>query len=79
MSVADECPLTELPAEQCACRNHRGGVAPGEEPIETIGQPFAASYDGECGRGCHRGIKAGDEIARAADRELGYVHAGRCP
>lgn len=77
--MSAECPLSELPSDQCACRHHRGGAAPGEEPIETVGQAFPAGYPGECARGCARGIREGDQIARAADRDLGYLHAGRCP
>lgn len=34
-----ECPLTQLPPQQCGCWRHRGGPAPGEEPIETVGRP----------------------------------------
>ena len=72
-----ECPLTELPASQCACPNHRGGQTPGEEPIATVGQPFEARYPGrsEC---CEQGIREGDLIARTWDGP-DYVHAGRCP
>lgn len=73
-----ECPLSELPPSQCACPKHRGGTLPGEEPIETVGQPFEALYGGFCARGCDRGIGRGDLIARVADG-YGYVHAGRCP
>ncbi len=72
-----ECPLTELPPEQCACPKHRGGTAPGEEEVETAGQPFEAAYDGRCAR-CEGRIRTGQMIARDADG-LGYVHAGRCP
>ncbi len=73
-----ECPLTELPAEQCACRNHRGGVAPGEEPIVTVGQPIEAGYASRCARGCD-GIEPGDQIARCWDPADGYAHCGACP
>jgi hypothetical protein len=72
-----ECPLTELPPDQCACPKHRGGTAPGDEPIETVGQTFEAAYAGGCERGCDRGIRPGDTIARVADGP-GYVHAVRC-
>lgn len=74
-----ECPLTDLPPDQCACRNHRGGSAPAEEAITTVGQPFLASYAGPCARGCSGGLQPGDEIARCWDREDGYAHAGSCP
>lgn len=72
----DECPLTELPASQCACTKHRGGHAPGDEEIETVGQAFDAMYEGRCER-CSRSIHVGDSIARVADGG-GYVHAVRC-
>lgn len=72
-----ECRLSELPASQCACPRHRGGHAPGDEPVETVGQPFAAMFPGPCARGC-AGIQAGDQIARVAESGQGYVHAGRC-
>lgn len=77
-----ECPLTELPASQCACPKHRGGGLPAEE-IETVGQPFEAMFDGWCRR-CERTIHPGDQIARTAEgspggRDATYVHARRCP
>ena len=75
--MTGECPLTELPPEQCACPKHRGGHAVGEEPIETVGQPFEAAYHGRCQR-CDGPIKPGQTIARTADGP-DYVHAGRCP
>lgn len=71
-----ECPLTELPASQCACPKHRGGTAPGDELFETVGQPFEAMYQGRCER-CSRSIDVGDSIARVAEGS-GYVHASRC-
>ena len=72
-----ECPLTELPASQCACPKHRGGEMPGREEIETVGQPFEARFPGVCERSGDR-IHEGQEIARVADGS-GYVHAQRCP
>lgn len=75
--TATECPLTELPPDQCACPRHRGGTAPGDEPIETVGQPFPAAYAGRCVR-CDRSIEVGQDIARVADG-AGYVHAVGCP
>lgn len=74
-----ECPLTELPPEQCACRNHRGGevITPDDE-IVTVGQPFEAMYGGQCAAGCDRGIRVGDEIARVADQPGVYTHARGC-
>jgi hypothetical protein len=77
--TADECPLSELPADQCACPKHRGGQAPGDEPIETVGQPFTATYPGPCARRCDAGIDIGDSIARCWDRADGYAHWGSCP
>lgn len=77
--MSPECPLTELPPDQCACRNHRGGDAPGDEPIATIGQAFTAAYSTRCARHCGRGIEPGDEIIRCWEAADGYVHAGRCP
>ncbi len=73
--TAEECPLTELPPEQCACPSHRGGTAPGEEPVETVGQPFEAQFPGVCARGDR--IEPGQRIVRVADDE-GYAHADRC-
>lgn len=74
--MSTECPLTELPPEMCACPKHRGGTAPGDEPLETVGQPFEAMYAGRCERGDR--IEPGDMIARLAAGD-GYVHAGgRC-
>lgn len=72
-----DCPLSELPASQCACPRHRGGDAPGEESIETVGQPYTAHYCSPCAHGCEYGVLVGDTIARTAD--LGWVHFGRCP
>lgn len=78
MTAADvECPLTELPASQCACRNHRGGEVAGVAEFDTTGPAIEARYPGraEC---CERGIREGDQIVRLTD-ESGYVHHGRCP
>lgn len=72
-----ECPLTELPPSQCACPTHRGGAAPGEEEVETVGPAFEAAYDGRCERSDDP-IRVGQMIARVADGS-GYVHAERCP
>lgn len=72
--MIDECPLTELPPAQCACPNHRGGDLP---DVQTVGQPFEATYEGYCCR-CERRIRPGDQIARTFDGPH-YVHAGRCP
>lgn len=74
----DECGLTELPVDMCACPKHRGGHAPGDEPIETVGQPIEARYPGPCARHCDTGIETGDLIARVADGD-GWAHTGRCP
>lgn len=76
--VMAECPLTELDETVCACPRHRGGHAPGEEPLETVGQPFEAASDGPCARHCTDGVLAGDTIARVAD-DWGYVHVPACP
>lgn len=70
-----ECPLTELPAAQCACRNHRGGPAFWDR-TETVGQPFEAAFPGVCEQ-CGGRIAVGQDIARVADGS-GYVHAPRC-
>lgn len=72
--TAAECPLTELPPDQCACPKHRGG--PTIEAV-TIGAAFEAAYAGHCIR-CDRQIRPRDTIARLADND-GYVHSGRCP
>lgn len=72
-----ECPLSELPPSQCACPNHRGGTAPGEEEVETTGQPFDAQYVAICARS-HDLIALGDSIARVAEG-TGYAHVPRCP
>lgn len=78
MADDGECPLTELPTNQCACSKHRGGHAPEDEPIETVGEAFTATYDGVCARRCDDGIQVGDLIARSA-HGFGYVHARGCP
>lgn len=70
-----ECPLSELPASQCACHRHRGGALPAE--VETVGQPLQAAYPGVCER-CEGRIIPGQDIARVADG-AGYVHARECP
>lgn len=73
-----ECPLTDLPPKQCACRNHRGGqVIEPDDEIRTVGQPFEAMYEGACA-GCDRGIKVGQQIARVADQPGVYTHARGC-
>jgi hypothetical protein len=69
-----ECPLSELPASQCACPKHRGGFLPNE--VEVSGYVFEALYAGVCER-CERSIKPGDRISRTI-QEPGYVHE-RCP
>jgi hypothetical protein len=71
-----ECPLTELPADMCACPNHRGGTVLGSDDVETVGHPFEAAYAGPCER-CERHIQPGDRILRVVD-DAGYVHE-RCP
>lgn len=71
--MTERCDLTDLLVDQCACRAHRSG-APVVEPVETVGQPFAAQYHGLCGS-CDGRIAEGDMIVRAADRSVGYVHA----
>jgi hypothetical protein len=79
----EECPLSDLPASQCACPKHRGGTAPGEEPIETSGQPFQANYRSACARRCENGINPGDMIMHVATQPgdlfaRGYVHYWMC-
>lgn len=72
-----ECPLSELPASQCACPNHRGGTTPAEE-VRTVGQSFEAAYRGVCAR-CDGPIRPGQTILRTPEAVPDYVHAGRCP
>jgi hypothetical protein len=71
-----ECPLTELPSDQCASPKHRGGTVLGADEVETVGRSFEALYAGGCER-CERHIQPGDQILRCAD-DAGYVHE-RCP
>lgn len=75
VEVTERCEVTDLLVDQCACPQHRGGTEP--TAVETVGQPFEASYKGWCPL-CEKGIRVGDQIARLADGD-GYVHAGRCP
>lgn len=77
MTAEAECALWELPVSMCACPKHRGGTAPAEEPIATVGQPLEARFDGPC-EGCERGVREGQMIARVAD-STGYIHSPRCP
>lgn len=76
MTTESECPLTELPASQCACPKHRGGTVIGSDDIQTVGYPLEALYAGDCEK-CERYIQPGDQILRVAD-DGGYVHE-RCP
>lgn len=69
-----ECPLSELPASQCACPKHRGGNLP---DVDVMGPPFSAMHPGRCER-CDRAITVGQTIIRVSG-EQGYVHAARCP
>lgn len=78
MTATERCELTDLLVYSCACPAHRGGHAPGHEPVATVGQPIEATYAGGCARGCD-GIEPGDQIARCWDRADGYAHVGPCP
>lgn len=69
----EECPLSELPASQCACRKHRGGDDLHE--VETTGRSFDALYAGCCER-CERAIVPDQSIVRVTAG--GYAHE-RCP
>jgi hypothetical protein len=66
-----ECPLTELPPEQCACRNHRGGTAPDE--FLVVSPAWEAMFPGPCARGDR--IQVGERIVRTSDNE--FLHE-RC-
>ena len=68
------CDLSDLPAEMCACPQHRGDPTPTLPDVETVGQPITARFPGVCVR-CEARIVEGDRIARAADGP-GYVHVG---
>lgn len=61
MSV--RCELSDLPVDQCACRNH----APKPPvPEYVITARFPARFDSECD-GCGNAMDQGDMIARTDD------------
>lgn len=75
--TADECYLTELPADQCACPKHRGGAVVEPERVETTGPTWEARFAGRCA-GCDQPIAPGDSICRTAADTSQYVHAVEC-
>jgi len=78
--AVDECDLTWLPPDMCACPKHRGGAL--HDQAGTVGEPFEAVLHGFCDR-CDDHIHPGDQIIRRATSDPasfdGYVHSGRCP
>jgi hypothetical protein len=74
--TTDECALTELPADQCACPRHRGGTVVEPDQLEAAGPTFEARFAGRCA-GCGEPIAPGDSIVRTAP-DGGYVHAVEC-
>lgn len=79
--AAEECPLSELPPDQCACPNHRGGTVSGigvGEPLAVVGPTFVAVFPGRC-VGCDHAIEPNESIRRVAESHGGgYAHAPRC-
>lgn len=72
-----ECPLTELPASQCACRNHRGGQVVEPDRMEVSGPVFQAQFPGRC-PACDKPIREGDDIQRVYAEPGQYVHVPGC-
>lgn len=73
--MADRCDLTELPAEQCACRLHRNLPDPMKvERPSGVGPAIPALYPGRCP--CGETITPGDDIR--SDGDGGWVRAECC-
>lgn len=64
--MAETCQLSDLPADQCACRVHAKAEEP--EPSPAI----LAKHDGFC-RGCDEEIQAGIDMIRHSVLD-GWVH-----
>jgi hypothetical protein len=79
MSEMERCDLSDLPADQCACRVHARPVLTGDPfaaaggPGEMVGWAFMARFDGTC-QECAGWIYEGDSICHSGD--WGYVHEG---
>ena len=67
------CDLSDLPADQCACRIHAPKVEPSTSTLTRAGSPFPARFPGQCPE-CEERIHGGDPIVRTI--ESGYVHEG---
>lgn len=71
MADGERCERTELLVDQCACRDHRGGVDPAQEQLRLrarlldSGDWFAAQYKGRCD-GCSTPFPVGAAIQMAA-------------
>ena len=63
--MSDICELSELPADQCACRIHN----PDANRIERR-RVVLANFTGRCKK-CGEDINLGDRITRG---QYGYVH-----
>lgn len=73
MIEEERCELGDLPVSMCACRRHRGGIAPGDRVAETS-TPFVARYSGRCDV-CEGPIEEGETIVRLTSG--GYIHRTR--
>lgn len=78
------CELTELPPEQCACKQHCNLPDPlavakpaGRSGDGTPGPWFGALYDGRCS-GCGTPIVGGSGQQIRADGDGGYQAANCC-
>jgi hypothetical protein len=78
MMTTDECGLTELPAEQCGCPRHRGGMTPTEQAdvlrAEWAARVFLARMQGHC-EACDEPIRPGQQISPFHGRRGVYRHA----
>lgn len=60
------CELSDLPADQCACRVHTPSPPGARDMAYSIVARFPARFDSDCD-GCERRIIEGDPIARTTD------------
>ena len=64
--MAETCPLSDLPADQCACRVH----AEADEPEWS--SAILAKHDGYC-RGCDEEIQAGVDLIVTPSWTAGFT------
>lgn len=68
--TGERCDLSDLPADQCACRIHaKPEPVP---PLIAAGYAFEAKYPGRC-EACDDSIPVGADICRTTEGD--YVHA----